>query len=30
MEKNLFACMFQSEQKAAVAFTWASKIEMEQ
>lgn len=30
MEKNFFACMFQSEQKAAVAFTWASKIEMEQ
>lgn len=30
MGKNFFACMFQSEQKAAVAFTWASKIEMEQ
>lgn len=30
MEKNFFAWMFQSEQKAAVAFTWASKIEMEQ
>ena len=29
MEKNFFAWMFQSEQKVAVAFTWASKIEME-
>lgn len=29
MEKNFFAWMFQSEQKAAVAFTWASKIKME-
>ena len=28
-KKNFFAWMFQSEQKAAVAFTWASKIEME-
>ena len=28
-KKNFFAWMFQSEQKAAVAFTWASKIEIE-